>query len=192
MQAKTARTQSGTSRCTIREATSCAVTREIRWGFFYPSTHATGCKHPRLRPEKLSTFYGNRIHKSSSIVPLLRQTNPVNASYQPPNPISPRCVLNIINPTYVFVLLVASFALVFPPITYTRSFSPPLLTTPLSVGSLLELTSKQRFKIKEQYAAFTEESVQRLAMGLARSCHPHEHRMSQSKYIYSNKRSKRK
>jgi hypothetical protein len=61
--------------------------------------------------------------QDSPPVPILSQTNPVHITPIPPLQDPFQCY----PPTFVLVFLVVSFLLVFPPITYTRSSSPPFV-----------------------------------------------------------------
>jgi hypothetical protein len=86
-----------------REATSCEATQWSSSTSWNPKVH-------------------HWIHKTYSLVPILRQTNPVHTT--------PSCLskihLNIILPPPPWSFLVSSFPLAFLPITYTYSSSPSI------------------------------------------------------------------
>jgi hypothetical protein len=58
----------------------------------------------------------HRVHKSPPLIPLLSHIDPVNTIKF----YLSKIYLNIILPTYIYVFLVVSFRLAFPPKSYTQ------------------------------------------------------------------------
>jgi hypothetical protein len=81
------------------EAASCAATQELPSILWNPKVHY-------------------RVYKSPPLFPILSQISPVRTI-----PSYLRSILILSNP-YVFVFLVVSFLLAFPPISYVHSSSP--------------------------------------------------------------------
>jgi hypothetical protein len=88
-----------------------------------PSSEAANCAASQELPSILcNPKFHYRAHKSPSLVPILRQLNPVHTSTFCLSKIH----FNIVHPPppYVLIFLVVSFILAFPPISYIHSSSP--------------------------------------------------------------------